>query len=612
MKHLTAKTSRSFAMLALGSGVLLSLQAQAANFHSSSIGYHPEGAKVATLDDITGDKKLEFYLYDPLRRNPKFPVMLGAMVYKITKVTEITDENQQGPATHSMLLDFSDFKEPGSYEIRVDGLDIKPETIKINEYLYWDTLKPVVKSFYFQRCGQEVEEHTLKLSHAACHLRDANFLTPPKKAEDDTGMDVIGGWHNGGDYAKYVTSTAIAASRLMAMNEWNPKPFKFFHIDYPLFEPGYGKTDDLHHEIQAGLDWMMSMQRADGAMHRKVAGKQWPGTIKPENDDQPRFLYGISTQDTAIAAATWAMATRDFKKVDLGYSVKYLLVAEKAWNFLETHPNTYVQENVSDYSGSGEFINPRKVSDMAYRLWAAAELYLATGKTKYHTFLINHSAEVPVQRFSWMNPALQGEADYLLYAQNPNKELVERFRTSIINMADSIASQVDSSAYGTGLTHYGISSNVDVAENGNVLLLAYRLTGDTRYRTSASRLANYFFGINPLGMTYITGLTGKSVQHPSHRWMEAAGKVLPGFVVDGPNEMPIDGKTPKQHGPASYVDEAAAKSVNEPKILNSASMAYLLGLLNESFSTAKPQEEAAPKSPLEYELAPEKPKPKKK
>jgi len=580
----------------------------AATFHTSSIGYHPQGAKVAILDDLTDDKKIEVSLYDPLRRNPKFPVMLGATVYKITNTTEITDPSQQGPITHKLLLDFSDFKEPGTYELRVEGSTLKSEPIKINEYLYWDTLKPVVKGLYFQRCGQEVEERNLKMFHTACHLKDANFLTSSHNPDEETGLDVIGGWHNGGDYAKYVTSTAITTAKLMAMDEWDPKPLKFFHIDYPLFEPGYGKTDDLHHEIQAGLDWLLAMQRRDGAVYRKVAGKQWPGNVKPESDEQTRYLYGYSTQDTALAAAAWAMAARDFKKVDLGYSVKCLLAAEKAWAFLESHPNTYLQKNESDFSGSGEFINPQNSSDMPYRLWAAAELYLVTGKTKYHQFFRTHVTEVPVQRFSWMNPALQGEGDYLQIGKNQDPETARYLNSGILNLADSIANQVEQNSYGTGLAHYGTSSNMDVAENGAVLMLAYRISDDTRYRNAASRLVSYFFGINPLGATYVTGLNTKSVQHPYHRWMISAGKVLPGLVVDGPNETPTDGKTPKNIGPGSYVDDASAKSVNEPKILNNASLAYLLAVLNQSYNAADNPEEAGPKSPLEYQLAPEKPK----
>ena len=113
-------------------------------------------------------------------------------------------------------------------------------------------------------------------------------------------------------------------------------------------------------------------------------------------------------------------------------------------------------------------------------------------------------------------------------------------------------------------------------------------------------------------MTYVTGLPGKSVQHPVHRWMQTEGKILPGYLVDGPNESPTDGKTPKAVGAASYLDQAEARSSNEPKLLNNASLAYLLGLLNESYNATVNPEEAGPKNPLDYELAPERPNRKKK
>ena len=610
MFYLNAHVRRPWLGLAFCGLLMFNLAAHGATFRSSSIGYHPKGTKIAILEDVTGDKKLEITLFDPTRRNPKFPVLLGATVFKITNVRALQAQTtQQGPATHSLLLDFSDFKEPGNYEIRVEGApNIKPEPVKISDYLYWDTLKPVVKAFYYQRCGQEVEERTTKMYHAACHLKDADFIQPVRSADGETGQDVVGGWHNGGDYAKYVTSTAIAASKLMAMNEWNPKPFKFFHIDYPLYEPGYGQIDDLHHEIQAGLDWLMSMQRKDGALYRKVAGKQWPGKVKPEDDSQRRYIFGYSTQDTAITAATWAIAARDFKKADLGYSVKCVLAAEKAWAFLDDRQDPWVQETETDFSGSGEFKAPGKLNDMPYRLWAAAELYTATGKSQYQQFLIAHLPDVPVQRFSWMNPSLQGLGDYLLYAKNQDVASATSIRAGIINLADQILGRIEQDPYGTGLSQYGSSSNVDVAENGSALMLAYRLSGDEKYRTAASQLVSYFFGLNPKGMTYVTGLAGKSVQHPSHRWMEVSEKVLPGLLVDGPNNNPTDAKIPKGKGPASYLDDAAAKSVNEPKLLNNASLAYLLSVLNESYNAASNPEEAGPKSPLDYELAPERPK----
>lgn len=603
------------AAFALSALIGLSGAAEAMVFRQSAIGYHPQGAKVAILEDVPEDQKVEVVLFDPTRRNPKFPVLLGAAVYKVENIQAFQDPSQQGPGTKNLLLDFSDFQTAGTFELRVEGAEIKSKPVKISEYLYWDNLKPVVRNFYFQRCGSEIEDRSLKLFHLACHLHDAELLNGV--ASDSLSMeeelDVIGGWHNGSDYAKYVTSTALSAARLMAMYEWDPKPFKYFRMDYPLFEPGYGTTDDFHHELRTGLDWMMTMQRKDGGLYRKVAGKQWPGAVSPTEDEQTRYLYGITTQDTANAAATWAMAARNFKTSDLGYSVKALLAAEKAWDFLETHPGLIYQRSDSDFSGSGEFLTSAAKGDLPYRVWAAAELYTTTGKEKYHRYFNTHISEIPYQRFTWMNPAMLGITDYLLYAPKKDPTLANNLKQNVLRLADTVKNSVESDIYAAGLGRYGEGSNPEIAERAALLLTAYRLSGDASYRQTASRSVNYFFGLNPMGMTYITGLEGQAVSHPAHRWSQAAGKVVPGLFVDGPNEAATDGKTPKGVGARSYLDDAGATGSNESRILNNASLAFLLAVLNGSYnaSAAESDSKSESSSPLDFKLAPERAKPKK-
>ncbi len=601
MLNFRSKRPMALSALVLSSLLFLAGSAQAITFRQSAIGYHPQGAKFAILEDVPEDQKVEVVLFDPTKRNPKFPVLLGAAVYKIENIQAFQDPSQQGPGTKNLLLDFSAFQNAGNYELRIEGLDIKSQPVKISEFLYWDALKPVVRSFYFQRCGAEIEDRALKLFHTACHLRDAELLNGKDSLEEE--LDVIGGWHNGSDYAKYVTSTALSAARLMAMHEWDPKPFKYFRMDYPLFEPGFGTTDDLHHELKAGLDWLMTMQRKDGALYRKVSGKQWPAKVSPVDDEQTRYVYGITSQDTANAAAVWAMASRDFKKADLGYSVKSLLAAEKAWHFLESHPEVIYQRSENDFAGSGEFLTPKEKGDMPYRVWAAAELYVSTGKEKYHQYLKAHIGDTPIQRFTWMNPAILGMTDYLLYAKNQDPALASMLKKNLIRLADGVKSAAESDIYAAGLGRYLENSNGELVERTNLLLTAYRLTGNASYRDVASRSVGYFFGLNPMGMTYVTGVEG--VKHPAHRWMEKAEKVIPGYLVDGPNEQANDGKTPKGQGARSYLDEASATAVNESRLLNNASFAYLLAVLNDAYNAKAEEETTAPSSPLDFQLAPE-------
>lgn len=581
------------------------LRAHAIGFRLSSIGYHTLGSKVAVLYDVPDKERVRVVLYDPQKRNSKFPVLLGEPVYPVKNVTEFATSSQ-GPSTNTYRIDFSGWKQPGTYELRIEGTNVKSPPIRINDYLFWDALKPVTRTFYFQRCGQEVEDTQLNITHEACHLNDA--LAPGGSASDDP-VDVIGGWHNGSDYAKYTTATALSASRLMAMSEWDPRPFKFFRLDYPIFEADYGKTDDLHHEVLAGLNWLMVMQRRDGGVYRKVAGKQWPHDIRPEADEQPRYLYEVSTQDTAATAATFAIAARSFKTADLGYSVKSLLAAEKSWKFLLAHPSPIGVPTKADYSGSGEFIDPAHPSDMAYRVWAATELYVSTEKPEYRQFLLQHLREVPVAPYSWRNPALQGYLDYALAEATSDPETTRQLTGMIGATASAMAQAIDEKPYGDGLSQYGNASNLIVVERANLLMAAYRLTQKPEFLAAANRSLIYLYGVNAMGISFVTGSGEAAVKHPAHRWMSQMNTLIPGYLVDGPNEAPRDNLTPKGVGALSYVDDAKAYSSNESTILNNAGLAYLLATLNAAYNQADIDKANAPKkatdnNPLDYKLSP--------
>ena len=141
-----------------------------------------------------------------------------------------------------------------------------------------------------------------------------------------------------------------------------------------------------------------------------------------------------------------------------------------------------------------------------------------------------------------------------------------------------------SNRYLTGIKTFSHESNYLLLEHTGVLLTAYNLTQDVRYRVAATRSVDYLFGLNPLGQSYLTGIGTQPVQHPDDRMMKAAGKLIEGYVVSGPDTSATDGRTPKGLGAASYQDDDKASSVNAPNILYNASLAYVLGALNASYN----------------------------
>lgn len=583
----------------------------AMSFRLSAIGYHPQGAKVAVLEDVPADRDVSVVLFDPERRNPRMPLLVGTTVYKFHKPASFKKKSQQGPPTRSILLDFTDFQVPGTFELRVEGTEIKSPPIKISDYLYWDALRPVVKSFYFQRCGQEIEDRAVGVYHAACHLKDADFIRSPQSRSplmDD--VDVVGGWHHGGDYTKYTTSTALSIAKLLAIHEWNARPYKYFRLEYPLHEISQGQANDLLHEVKVGLDWLLVMQRRDGAFYRKVAGLQWPGNqVGPDDDLQKRYIYGISTLDTANAAAALAMAAREYRKSDLGFSIRCLRAAEKAWIYLQNQPQLKIERTDRDQLGSGEFIEPGMTSDLSQRLWAATELYITTGKPEYHQYFTAQVRQMPLQRFSWQNPMMQGAVDYVLYAPDQNPQITAWLRGQVVQLADAIVKDVATAGlpWPSGLKRYERASNRAVVERAAILLAAYRMTDQARYRDAASRSMSYLLGVNPFGHAYVSGLGDVSIQKPAHRWMSASKKTIPGFLVDGPDEVSGVAMVPVGQGAASYVDDPVAASVNESTLLNNAGLAYVLAVLNDVYNVGGQQDENRRQTPLDVQLAPSRP-----
>ena len=108
--------------------------------------------------------------------------------------------------------DFSAVTAPGTYKIVTDVGETYP--FKVEEGVYADLYKAVVRMLYLQRCGIELtEEEAGPFSHGICHQGDAIVYGEQKK------LDVSGGWHDAGDYGRYVVAGAKAVQDLLLAYE---------------------------------------------------------------------------------------------------------------------------------------------------------------------------------------------------------------------------------------------------------------------------------------------------------------------------------------------------------------------------------------------------------
>ena len=151
-------------------------------------------------------KKLAVFKNPDLEEYSIVDVDSGDVVY-----TGVAGDEEENAASGETLLvaDFSDLKTPGNYQIVAD--EVKSAVFTISDTVYDDTIDEAFRMYYLQRCGKEVKDDTF--GHKACHTEKA------KDYETGKTVDVSGGWHDAGDYGKYVVAAAKSVSDLMLAYE---------------------------------------------------------------------------------------------------------------------------------------------------------------------------------------------------------------------------------------------------------------------------------------------------------------------------------------------------------------------------------------------------------
>jgi hypothetical protein len=113
---------------------------------------------------------------------------------------------------NNYIADFSEFKEEGLFYVRLKVKEtqevVDSFVFPIKNHLYRDLAKKAAGWFYYQRCGTEVPGF-----HNACHTDDVIIKL------DGTRMDVSGGWHDAGDYGKWVGPASVGVLALTTLHE---------------------------------------------------------------------------------------------------------------------------------------------------------------------------------------------------------------------------------------------------------------------------------------------------------------------------------------------------------------------------------------------------------
>jgi endoglucanase len=338
-------------------------------------------------------------------------------------------------------LDFSGVKESGEYRLHAEGLGNSP-MFQIGPAIYHDPFRLVTRAMFLWRCGTAVSaSHNGRLfRHESCHTNDASLARADFNSQGS--RDGTGGWHDAGDYNKYVVNAGITVGvMLRAWEDFGPA-IRRIRLDLP---EGQGKLPEFLAEVKWETDWLLKMQNADGSVAHKVSTQKFGGFILPERELEQRYFTPPSTAAAADFVAMLSQASRCFEPHDGGYARTCLEAAKKAYGWLQAHPQNE-RANLAGFS-TGAY----QTGDADDRLWAAAELWQTTGDAEvlkdFETRLQAIGAAVRVD-FDWGEVGNLGVITYVASRrQGRNEELLALSRTNFITTAERILKTRDAHGY---------------------------------------------------------------------------------------------------------------------------------------------------------------------
>lgn len=524
----------------------------------NQIGYKPESQKIAIFRNISNERE-----FSVVNANSNQTVYTGSL-YGERYNSSAEETNFYG--------DFSTVTKPGTYYIRCGSLK-SSYSFKIANEVYTNLIDDSVRMLYLQRCGVAIQDAAF--GHPACHTSRASVY-----GSNET-IDVSGGWHDAGDYGRYVVPAAKTIADLLYAYDANPD---LYGDNIGIPESGNGVSDILD-EARYGLTWMLKMQASSGGVYHKVTCQNFPGYIMPQDETERLFVTPVSTTATADFCATMAMAYEFYYDIDRNFSETCLAAAKKAWSFLESNPN-FIFKNPSDIL-TGEYGD---VSDTDERYWAAAQMYRATRESKYLNAFNNLSLK---KGLDWTTVGDYGNIAFLTM-DNPDTSsaLYIKIKNSILSQADSIASSTSSNPYGVAVSKFYWGSNMTVANSGVILGLANKISSNDTYLIAAESNLNYLLGRNPLATCFVTGHGTVSPKNPHHRPSIAKQQTMKGMLVGGVNSSLEDSaaKAYLANAPSAkcYIDHAESYSTNEVTTYWNSPLTYLLSLTSDNDNSADP------------------------
>ena len=167
------------------------------------VGYRPSDAKVATIGGAIATQN-NFRLRDAADNR---------VVFEGPLTSPQTDEASGDLVQRAV---FTSFRRPGTYRIEFGAQSTF--AVDVSDHVYAEALRTTMRGYTGQRCGCEVDLGN-GYTHPSC---DPNGAYGASSGKSGT-LPNQGGWHDAGDYGRYVVNSGITCGTLLWAWEMYPQ-----------------------------------------------------------------------------------------------------------------------------------------------------------------------------------------------------------------------------------------------------------------------------------------------------------------------------------------------------------------------------------------------------
>lgn len=523
------------------------------NIHINQVGYTCSQRKVAIFPGHQGNF---FYL-----RNADDDSIIDVFSLSSLKESIYTDE-------YVTYGEFTGISENGRYYIE-SSFGYKSYEFEINDNAYLNVLKDVIKSYTIQRCGIEINEDVSKeMSHSKCHEESGYTYYY------DQFIDVTGGWHDAGDYGRYVDTAFKALCDMLISYIDNRNSFD----DYSNIIDSDNGIPDIIDEMKYELDWLLKMQDANGGVHSTASSMHFADIVSPDEDEGKIIVFDISPISTAEFAFVMSLASYVYRDFDMSYSEKCLNAAKRAFDFAKY--NNDVKKMPGEYNAG--LYSSTNIEKYLYSMGIG--LWFATDDIEYYNYAMTQIEidDYNIFTLNWC-PLLAYPSYLVLVKGNESLNHYNDIKDIFFSVVEKISSSIRKSPYRNNLNDVLTwGSNQNVTDSSMLLMMAYNISNNLEYYDNATELIDYIFGKNCLNKSFVTGY-GTDYPHNIHHRTSISKKTeFKGVMVGGPNMSAEDNAMKKMFEGKNikpqwmYIDDKDSYSSNETAIQYNSSLIYIL------------------------------------